>query len=124
MGLTGTNIGGGFPPLGFKTIAGDIVRPRTIIVPELTNNGDGSITIPFVTTTNLNNTLMAYLKLNFSNLQSSPATNGFAINGNTLELWWNDQLVQSWTVTLGSSFILNEDGSFVLTEDGSKIIKE
>jgi len=43
--------------------------------------------------------LATYLKLDFSNLPASPVTDGYAANGNTLELWWNGMLVESWTVT-------------------------
>lgn len=39
-----------------------------------------------------------FLKLDFSNLETS-ATDGFVQNGNTLELWWNGSVVQSWTIT-------------------------
>ena len=39
------------------------------------------------------------LHLDFGNLPASPITSGFAENGNTLELWWNGLLVQSWTYT-------------------------
>ena len=39
-----------------------------------------------------------YLMLDFSNLPTT-SSEGFAVNGNTLELWWNGTLVQSWTVT-------------------------
>lgn len=39
-----------------------------------------------------------YIKLDFSNLPAT-STEGYAINGNTLELWWNGTLVESWTVT-------------------------
>jgi hypothetical protein len=37
------------------------------------------------------------IHLDFGNLPDTPITSGFAINGNTLELWWNGLLVQSWT---------------------------
>ena len=42
---------------------------------------------------------LRYLMLDFSNLPASPVTDGYAANGNTLELWWNGMLVESWTVT-------------------------
>jgi len=42
-----------------------------------------------------------YIRLDFANLPASPIANGFAKNGtNTLELWFNSFLVQSWTVTI------------------------
>jgi hypothetical protein len=40
-----------------------------------------------------------FLKLDFSNIPTSPTYSGYAANGNTLELWWNGALVQSWTYT-------------------------
>ncbi|CAK0754879.1 exported hypothetical protein [Azospirillaceae bacterium] len=44
-GLSGTNIGGGFPSLGFATATMDIVRPRLVYVSSMNDNGDGSITV-------------------------------------------------------------------------------
>jgi len=42
---------------------------------------------------------LRYIMLDLSNIPVSPVTDGYAVNGNTLELWWNGTLVESWTVT-------------------------
>jgi hypothetical protein len=45
--LGGGNLGGGFPPLGFKMATTDVVRPRTVITSpnSLVDNGDGSVSL-------------------------------------------------------------------------------
>ena len=40
-----------------------------------------------------------YIRLDLGNIPTSPTSSGLAVNGNTLELWWNGSIVQSWTVT-------------------------
>lgn len=58
---------------------------------------------------------LRYLKLDLSNIPASPTTDGFAVNGNTLELWWNGTLVQSWTVTPVAPVLTGQPMGMLLT---------
>jgi hypothetical protein len=52
------------------------------------------------------------------------ATTKFLLNSNTLELWVNGTLIQSWTITPTASYLLKEDGDQILTEAGDSLILE
>jgi hypothetical protein len=59
----------------------------------------GAVVPDWATNVPLNETDPRSIHLDFGNLPATPITSGFAANGNTLELWWNGALVQSWTYT-------------------------
>ena len=63
----------------------------------------------YLTISSANNT---FIKLDFSNLPATPIIDGFANNGDTLELWWNGSKVQSWKiVSTTASPVYVETGS-------------
>ena len=65
-----------------------------------------------------------YIKLDLSNIPTSPTTNGFARNGDTLELWWNGILRQSWTTATVVGYLMLEQGGALLQENNDPILLE
>ena len=48
----------------------------------------------------------------------------FTLNGDTLELYVNSTLVQSWTIAVVLGYLLQEDGFALLQENGDPILLE